>query len=66
MWVMWNLISDHLEIVLVSVQARSTVCAKRTMSLKIILDTPEEYLGDMGLVESHFDSFGDRVSIDAR
>jgi hypothetical protein len=63
---MWNLISDHLEIVLVSVQDRCMVCAERTMSLKIILDTPEEQLGDMGHVESHLDPFGDSVSIGAR
>jgi hypothetical protein len=42
------------------------VCAERTMSLKIILDTPEEQLGDMGHVESHLDPFGDSVSIGAR
>jgi hypothetical protein len=42
------------------------VCAERTMSLKIILDTPEEHLGDIGHVESHFDPFGDSVSIGAR
>jgi hypothetical protein len=28
MWIMWNLVSDHSEIVLVSVQDRCTVCAK--------------------------------------
>jgi hypothetical protein len=66
MWVMWNLILDHLEIVLVSVQDWCLVCAERTMSLKIILDTPEEHLGDMGHVESHFEPFGDSVSIGAR
>jgi hypothetical protein len=36
------------------------------MSLKIILDTPEEQLGDMDQVESRFDPFGDSVSIGAR
>jgi hypothetical protein len=66
MWVMWNLILDHLEIVLVWVQDRCTVCAECTMSSKIILDTPEEHLGDMGHVESHFNPFGDSVSIGAR
>jgi hypothetical protein len=66
MWVMSNLISVYLDIVLVSVQDRCTVCAKHTMSLKIILDTPEEHLGDMGHVESHFEPFGDSVSIGAR
>jgi hypothetical protein len=42
------------------------VCAEHTMSLKIILDTPEELLGDLGHVESHFDPFGDSVSIGER
>jgi hypothetical protein len=36
------------------------------MSSKIILDTPEGHLGDMGHVESHFDPFEDSVSIGAR
>ena len=31
MWVMWNLISVHLETVLVLVQDRHTVCAKHTV-----------------------------------
>ena len=38
--VMWNLVSVHLEIVLVSVQDRCTVCAKRTIGSEIILDAP--------------------------
>jgi hypothetical protein len=38
-WVMWKLISIHLETVLVSVQDRYTVCAELTIGLKIILDT---------------------------
>jgi hypothetical protein len=66
MWVMWNLISVRLDMVLVSVQDRCTVCTERTMSSKIVLDKPEEHLGDMGHVESHFDPFGDCVSIGAR
>ena len=39
--VIWNLTSVHLEIVLVSVQDRCTVCMKRTICLKINLDTPD-------------------------
>jgi hypothetical protein len=35
---MWNVISDHLEIVLVSVQDICMVCAKHTIDSKIILD----------------------------
>jgi hypothetical protein len=40
-WVIWNLVSVHLETVLLSVQDRSTVCAKRTIGPKIILDAPD-------------------------
>jgi hypothetical protein len=38
---MWNLVLVHLEIVLVSVQDRCTVCAKHTIGLEIILDAPD-------------------------
>ena len=34
MWVMWNLVSVHLETVLVFVQDGCTVCAKRTIGLE--------------------------------
>jgi hypothetical protein len=37
---MWNLVLVRLEIVLVSVQDRCTACAKHTVGLEIILDTP--------------------------
>jgi hypothetical protein len=38
---MWNVVAVHLEIVLVSVQDRCTVYAKRTIDLEIILDAPD-------------------------
>ena len=38
---MWNLTSFRLETVLVSVQDRCTVWAKRTIGLEIILDAPD-------------------------
>ena len=40
-WVMLNLVSIHLETVLVSVQDRCMVCAKCTIGSEIILDTPD-------------------------
>jgi hypothetical protein len=40
-WVMWNLIVVRLETVLVLMQDRCTVCAKRTIGLKILLDAPD-------------------------
>jgi hypothetical protein len=41
MWVLWNLISVHLETVLVSVQYSCTICNKRTTGSEIILDAPD-------------------------
>jgi hypothetical protein len=41
---MWNLILVHLEIVLVSVQDKCTVCIKHTIGSEIILDTPDGIL----------------------
>jgi hypothetical protein len=41
-WVMWNLVLVHLEIVLVSVQDRCTVCAKHTVGSEIVLDAPDD------------------------
>jgi hypothetical protein len=37
-WVVWNLVLVCLEVVLVSVQDRSTVCTKHTLGIEIILD----------------------------
>ena len=62
-WVMSNLVSFHLEMVLVSVQDRCTVCAKRTIGSEIVLDAPMVLLGDVGHVESHIGPFGDNVSV---
>ena len=39
-WVVSNLVSICLQTVLVSMQDRSTICAKRSIGLGIILDTP--------------------------
>jgi hypothetical protein len=41
-WVMCNLVSVRLEIELVSVQYRSTVCTKCTIGSEIVLDTPDD------------------------
>ena len=38
---MWNLVLVHLETVLVLVQDRCTVCAKRTIGSEIVLDAPD-------------------------
>ena len=63
---MWNLVSIHLEIVIVLVQHMCTVCVERTIGSEIILDALMELLGDIGLVGSHFFLFGDSVSVSSR
>ena len=45
-WVLWNPVSDRLEIVLVSVHDRCTVCAKRTIGLDSVINAPMVLLGD--------------------
>ena len=62
---MWNLVSIRLEMVLVLVQDRCTVCAKRTIDSEIIWTQPTVPLGDEAQVEAHFDPFGDSANLDA-
>ena len=40
-WFMWNLVSVYLEAVLVFVQDRWTVYAKRTIDSQIVSDAPD-------------------------
>ena len=65
-WVLWNLVSDLLEIVLVSMEDRCTVCAKRTIGSYIIFNVPMVLLGDEAHVEAPFSPFGDSANLDAR
>ena len=62
----WKFILVHLNIVLILTQERSTVCVERTIGSEIVLDGPDELLGDVGHVESRFFPFGDIVSVGAR
>ena len=64
--VLWKLVSVRLEIVLVSVQDRCTVCAKRTIGLDSVINAPMVLLGDEAQVEAHFSPFGDSANLDAR
>ena len=66
MWVMWNPVSDRLELVLVSVQDRCMVCAKRTIGLDIFFNAPMALLGDEAQVEARFSPYGDSANLDAR
>jgi hypothetical protein len=55
-----------LEIVLVSVQDRCTVCTKHTIGLEIVLDASDDTPRYEGQVEARFSLFGDSANLDAR
>ena len=63
---MTNHVSARLEMVLVSVQDRCTICAKRTIGLETVLDALMVLLGDEAQVQAHFGVFRDSASLDAR
>ena len=65
-WVLWNLVSDRLEIVLVSEEDRCTVCAKRTTGSDIVFNALMVLLGDEAQVEAPFSPFGESANLDAR
>jgi hypothetical protein len=65
-WVMSNLVLVCLEMVLVSVQDRCTVCTERTVGSKSFWTHPMELLSDVGHVESQFGPFRNSVSVGAR
>ena len=65
-WVMLNLILIRLEMVLVSVQDRCTVCAKHTMGQKLFWTQEMVLLGDEAQVEAGFGPFGDIANLDSR
>jgi len=64
--VLWTLVSVRLEILLVSVQDRCTVCAKRTIGLDIVFNALMVLLGDEAQLEAHFSPRGDSANLDAR
>ena len=66
MWVMSNLVSVHLETVLVSMQDRFTVCAKCTIGSGSFWMHPKVLLGDEAQLEAYFGPFGESANIDAR
>ena len=63
---LWNLVSVRLEIVLVSVQDRCMVCAKRTIGLDIVFNAPMVLLVDEAQLKAHFSPCGDSANLDAR
>jgi len=66
MSVMSNLVSIHLEMVLVSLHDRCTVCAKHTMAQKSFWTHQMALLGDEAQVEDRFGPFGDSANLDSR
>ena len=64
--VLTNHVSVRLEMILVSVQDRCTICAKRTIGLETVLDALMVLLGDEAQVQAHFGVFRDSASLDAR
>ena len=65
-WVLWNLVLDHLEIVLVSAEDRCTVCAKHTIGSDIVFNVPMVLLGKEAQLDAPFSPFGDIANLDAR
>ena len=63
---MSNHVLVRLEMVLVSVQDRCVVCAKRTIGSETILDAPMVLLGDKAQVQSRFSLFRDSTCLDVR
>ena len=61
-----NHVSIRLEMVLMSVQDRCMVCAKRTTGSETVLDAPMVLLGDEAQVEARFGLFGDSANVDSR
>jgi hypothetical protein len=62
----WKLILVCLEIVLILIQDRCTICVERTIGSEMGSDAPNGTPGDMGHVDSCFSPFEDRVSVGAR
>ena len=65
-WVMWNVTCFRLATVLVSVQARCMVYARRTIGSEIVLDAPDGTTSNEAQVEAHFGPLGDSANLDAR
>ena len=63
---MWNLVSVYWETMLVLVQDRCTVCAKRIIGSEIILDTMMVLLRVEAQVDARVGLFGDSAKLDPR
>jgi hypothetical protein len=63
-WFMWNLVLVRLDIVLVSLQDRSTVYTEHTIGLDWM--HPMVLLGDEAQVETCFGLFRDSANLEAK
>ena len=63
---MSNLVLVCLEMVLVLVQDRCMVCAKRTKARELFRTKQMELLGDEAQVEAPFGPFGDSANLNTR
>jgi hypothetical protein len=60
---MWNLILFRLEIVLVAVQDRCTICVERTIDTESFWMPTMVLQGDEAQVKARFSPFGDSVNL---
>ena len=65
-WLLWNLVSVHLERVLVSIQDRCVIFAKRTIGSEIVSDAPDGTQGDKAQVEARYGPIGGSAYLNAR
>jgi hypothetical protein len=65
-WVKWNLVLVHSEIVFITTQDWCTVCTEHAIGSYIVLGASNELLSDVGAVEARFGPFGDGVILDPR
>ena len=65
-WVMLNLISIHLAMVIVSVEDWCMVCGRHTMAQKSFWTLQMVLHGDEAQVEPCFGPFGDISNLDSR
>jgi hypothetical protein len=64
--VKWKLILDRLEMVLISMQERCTVCVEYTTGMEIFSGHQMLLLGGVNQLEDHFSLFRDSVNLNAR
>ena len=62
----WQLVSVRLDIVLISMQARCTVCTERGIGSEVVLGAPDGTLRRRGSSGTDFVTFEDSVNLGTR